>query len=92
MSSLSPVSVYFKKAMTEQTKTYLVYPDWTITQFQAAIRPLISIDFGIGMEDFELVPTGQELSENAAPIHWINDIKLYEIWTKQLCVGFYIRC
>lgn len=91
MTTFQPVPVYFKKVFTEQSKTYLVYPDWTITQFQAAIRPLISIDFNIESENIELVETGQDDSENASAIQIINDTKMYEVWTSALNVSFYVR-
>ncbi len=90
MTTFKPVSVYFKMVQTEYTKNYLVYPNWTITEFQAALRPLIRIDFEIN-DNFELIPTGQDDSEDGTAIQLINAIKLYEVWTPQLCVGFYIR-
>ena len=91
MTTFKPVSIYFKMVLTDRVKNYLVYPNWTITEFQAALRPLIRIDFEINDPDFDLVPTGQDESENGSAMQLENDIKLYEVWTPQLCVGFYIR-
>ena len=93
MPTFPPVSVYFKKVMTLETKTYLVYPDWTISHFHLAIRPLIMIDFETS-EDFELVETGQEEGEYGLATDLVSDIQLHEIYEirgSTLCVGFYIR-
>ena len=85
----NPVPVYFKEAFTINTKTYLVYPDWTLNQFRDAMKPIIAIDFGF--DAFDLVQTGQPSSENGEPLQESNDIKLKDLWTSELTIAFYIR-
>jgi len=92
MQTLKPVPVYFKEAFTTNTKTYLVYPDWSLSQFYSAIRPLIAIDFATDTDDFVLVPVGQPNSENGEPLdNQSNDILLKDLWTPELNIAFYIR-
>ena len=87
--SRDPVPIYFKEAWTENTKMYLVYPDWTLNQFRDAMKPIIAIDFGF--DAFDLVQTGQPSSENGEPIAQSNDIKLKDLYTSELMIAFYIR-
>jgi len=85
----NPVPVYFKEAFTINTKTYLVYPDWTLNQFRDSMKPLIAIDFGF--DAFDLVPTGQLSAENGSPLPQSNEILLKNLWTPELKIAFYIR-
>jgi hypothetical protein len=88
--TIPPVYVYFKEAFTNNRKTYLVYPDWTLNQFRDAMKPIIAIDFGF--DAFDLVQTGQPSSENGEPLQQSNDIKLKDLWTSELLmISFYIR-
>lgn len=89
MSTFKPVSVCFKEAWTENTKTYQVYPDWTLNQFRDALKPLITIDFIT--DAFDLVPIGQASSENGSPLPQSNEIMLKDLWTPELNIAFYIR-
>ena len=87
----APVSVYFKEAFTANTKNYIIYPDWTLNQFEVAITPLIAIDFDIGLDDFVLVLVGQPDGENGDPISQSNHILLQDLETPDLNIAFYIR-
>ena len=89
--SFKPVAVYFKETFTTNTKLYQIYPDWTINQFINAISPIISIDFGIEPDDFELLDMGQDTCENGAALRQTDSILLRNIWTPELNVSFYIR-
>ena len=92
--TLKPVLIYFKAIDTGNTTTYLVYPDWNINQFINAIQPLISIDFNVDEESFELIPAGQDDQENGLSIHQYSpdfNTKLSELFDKILQVSFYIR-
>jgi len=88
---MKPVYVYFKEAWTENNIKYLVYPNWTLTQFRNSISPLISIDFNIDIGAFEIVLVGQEKGESGDPIGVSDQIQLYQLWGKTLEVCFYIR-
>jgi hypothetical protein len=85
----APVSVYFKEAFTTNTKNYTVYPDWTLNQFRDAMKPLITIDFGI--DAFNLVLVGQPGDENGDPMPHSNEIFLKDLWKPDLNIAFYIR-
>ena len=87
----APISVYFKEAYTANTKHYLVYPDWTLYQFETALKPLITIDFAIESDTFVLVLMGQPCGENGDPIPQLDGIKLADLWEPELNIGFYIR-
>jgi hypothetical protein len=87
--TIPPVYVYFKEAWTTNTKSYLVYPDWTLNQFRDAIKPIIAIDFGF--DAFDLVRVGQPSGENGDPIPQSNEIFLKDLWTSELTISFYIR-
>lgn len=91
--TLEPIPIYFKKAWSTNTKTYLVYPDWTLNQFRDALKPLIAIDFNLNLdnESFELVHMGQLEGENGNTFPQSNEIKLKDLWSSQLNIGFYIR-
>ena len=89
--TIKPVEVYFKEALTVNTKMYIVYPDWTLMQFLLAIKPLISIDFGLNVNAFELVPVGQYAGERGPAVQQSNDITLHNLWSPNLHIGFYIR-
>lgn len=86
----APVPIYFKEVLTTNTKIYYVYPDWTLAQFEAALKPLISIDFEIEGA-FVLVLMGQPGGENGDPIPQLDGIKLADLWEPELNIGFYIR-
>ncbi len=90
-NTMNPVPVYFKEAWTTNTKIYLLYPDWTLNQFRDALKPLIAIDFNMEPDEFDLIHVGQAGSENGDPCPHSNDIKLKDLWTPQLNIGFYIR-
>jgi len=87
----APVPVYFKEILTTNTQIYYVYPDWTLAQFKAALKPLISIDFEIESDAFVLVLMGQPDGENGDPIPQLDGIKLADLWEPELNIGFYIR-
>jgi hypothetical protein len=87
----APVSVYFKEAFTTNTKNYIVYPDWTLNQFEAALRPLIAIDFDIELDDFFLVLVGQPDCEDGVPMLMSDDLLLLDLGTPELNIAFYIR-
>ena len=90
-NTMNPIPVYFKEAWTTNTKTYLVYPDWTLNQFRDAFKPLVAIDFHMEPDAFEFVLVGQPGSENGDPCPQSNEIKLKELWTSELMIAFYIR-
>lgn len=87
----APVPIYFKEVLTTNTKIYYVYPDWTLAQFEAALKPLISIDFEIESGAFVLVLMGQSSGENGDEIPRLDGIKLADLWEPELNIGFYIR-
>ncbi len=89
--TMPPVYVYFKEAWTTNTKTYLIYPDWTLNQFRDALKPLVSIDFDLESDAFEFVLVGQPEGENGLSLTQSNNIKLKDLWTQELNVAFYIR-
>ena len=89
--SMKPVSVYFKEAWTENNKKYMVYPNWTLTQFKNAITPLISMDFNMDVGNFDLVLVGQDKGENGDPIGLSDQIQLYQLWGNTLEICFYVR-
>jgi hypothetical protein len=87
-----PVPIYFKESFTTNTKIYYVYPDWSLYQFESALKPLIAIDFAIESGAFVLVLMGQPCGENGDPIPQQDDgIKLADLWEPELNIGFYIR-
>jgi hypothetical protein len=85
-----PVPIYFKESFTTNTKIYYVYPDWTLYQFESALKPLIAIDFAIETA-FVLVLMGQPCGENGDPIPQLDGINLADLWEPELNIGFYIR-
>ena len=89
--TFKPVLVYFKKAWTENTKKYYVYPDWTLNQFRDALKPMIANDFQLEPDLFELVLVGQDLNENGLVIDQSIEIKLYQLWGRELAISFYVR-
>ena len=89
--SFKPVSVYFKEAFTSNTKMYQIYPDWTLNLFIYSVTPLISVDFGLELNAFELLDMGQELAEHGAALRPTDSILLRNMWTPELNVCFYIR-
>jgi hypothetical protein len=87
--SRDPVPIYFKEALTNNTKIYLVYPDWTFEQFINALSPMIAIDFGFNA--FDLVLVGQEGDENGAVLQPLIDMKIVDLLSQTINIAFYIR-
>jgi len=87
--SREPIHIYFKEALTDNTKIYLVYPDWSFNQFINALDPIITIDFGFN--DFDLVLVGQEGDENGAKLQPLIDMKIVDLLSQTINIAFYIR-
>lgn len=87
--SRDPVPIYFKEAFTNNTKIYLVYPDWSFNQFINALAPMITIDFGFN--SFDLVLVGQERDENGDVLRPLIDMKIVDLLSQTINIGFYIR-
>ena len=87
--SRDPVPMYFKEALTNNTKIYLVYPDWSFKQFVYALGPIIAIDFGFN--DFDLVLVGQEGDENGAALQLLTDTQIVDLLSQNINIAFYVR-
>ena len=87
--SRDPLPIYFKEALTNNTKIYLVYPDWTFEQFINAMSPMIAIDFGFNA--FDLVLVGQEGDENGAVLQPLIDMKIVDLLSQNINIAFYVR-
>ena len=87
--SRDPIPIYFKEALTTNTKNYLVYPDWSFNQFINALAPMIAIDFGF--DAFDLVLVGQEGDENGEALMPLIDMKIVDLLSQTINIAFYIR-
>ena len=87
--SRDPVPIYFKEALTNNTKMYLVYPDWSFNQFINALAPMIAIDFGFN--SFDLVLVGQAAGENGDALMPLIDMKIVDLLSQTINIAFYIR-
>lgn len=91
--TVSPVNAYFKEAWTENTNMYKIYPDWTLNQFRDTLKPVISQDFNLPPDAFDIVDAGQNLGENGQALAQSNDIKLRDVFNfnSKCNIAFYIR-
>jgi hypothetical protein len=87
-----PVEVYFKLARTTQTRMYMLYPNWTISDFKNIIKSRIYQDFNVMQH--ELVETGQYMpgvdSEDMPALQTTHET-LVSKYGPRLEISFYIR-
>ena len=85
----TPVTIRFKLVYTTSIRFYTVCPDWTTRQLLKFIRPYVTIDFGL--DDFDIVVSGQPMSERAIALRISSNIKVRDITDNMNYLCFYIR-
>ena len=92
MISLHGVPVSFKEVWSTNSRTILINPFWTVTQFVETITPILRMIFNC--VDIDIIEGGQDLpgipAEAGFPLQRSN-IRLKDLWGERLNVAFYIR-
>ena len=83
--------VYFKQVWTTNTHIIPVNPELTVTEFIELVKPMLSTQFNIDVDELEIIETGSIASETAHPL--VSSVKkLRELWGDELkTAAFYVR-